>query len=143
MTSPTIPSRAFDHPAAWTAADLGGKDAFAFDLADRHVAAFEATVAGLRERGRTAFEDMSFHLERGEAALFNNCAVLHNRTAFEDHDEPHLMRLWLMDWDGRPTVEGVRYHKGEGGIAPQRDKEPYYAKRNPAIDAANLRGTAL
>ena len=54
------------------------------------------------------------------AALFNNCAVLHNRTAFEDHDEPHLkrhlMRLWLMDWDGRPTVEGVRYHKGEGGL---------------------------
>ena len=62
---------------------------------------------------------MSFQLERGEAALFNNCAVLHNRTAFEDHDEPHLkrhlMRLWLMDWDGRPTAEGVRYHKGEGG----------------------------
>ena len=120
MTSPTIPSRAFDHPAAWTAADLGGKEAFAFDLADPHIAAFEAAVAGLRERGRTAFED---------------------------HDEPHrkrhLMRLWLMDWDGRPTVEGVRYHKGEGGITPQRDREPYYAKRNPAIDAANLRGTAL
>ena len=46
--------------------------------------------------------------------------ALHNRTAFEDHDEPHLkrhlMRLWLMDWDGRPTVEGVRYHKGEGEL---------------------------
>ena len=64
---------------------------------------------------------MSFQLERGEAALFNNCAVLHNRTAFEDHAEPHLkrhlIRLWLMDWDGRPTVEGVRYHKGEGDNA--------------------------
>ena len=64
---------------------------------------------------------MSFQLERGEAALFNNCAVLHNRTAFEDHDEPHLkrhvMRLWLMHWDGRPTVEGVRYHKGGGDYA--------------------------
>ena len=331
MTSPLVPTRPFDHPAAWTAADLGGKDDFAFDLADRHVAAFEAAVAGLRERGLTAFEDIgrhdfpldsiaedvrawrhevaggrgllllrgfpverwsqeeaelawfglgthfgravsqsvlgdllghvvnvggddmrhrayrnarelrmhtdrcdtvgmfclrraksggesgyssalavhdrirelkpellesiwngfhlhrfgeqppgeppytpiripvfserdgvttviliggyawmaadefdapfsdrdrealttferlaadpefrvTFQLERGEAALFNNCAVLHNRTAFEDHDEPHLkrhlMRLWLMDWDGRPTVEGVRYHKGEGG----------------------------
>ena len=49
--------------------------------------------------------------------------MLHNRTSFEDHDEPHLkrhlMRLWLMDWDGWPTVEGVRYHKGEGGITPQ------------------------
>ena len=85
---------------------------------------------------------VSFQLERGEAALFNNCAVLHNRAAFEDHDHPHLkrhlMRLWLMDWDGRPTVERVRYHKGDGGIAPQGGggKEPYYAKRNPAIDAA-------
>ena len=83
---------------------------------------------------------VSFQLERGEAALFNNCAVLHNRTAFEDHDEPHLkrhlMRLWLMDWDGRPVVEGVRHHKGEGGIPRQKDKQPYYADRNPAIDEA-------
>ena len=59
---------------------------------------------------------VSFQLERGEAALFNNSAVLHNRTAFEAHDEPHLkrhlMRLWLMDWDGRPTVEGARYPQG-------------------------------
>ena len=90
---------------------------------------------------------VSFQLERGEAALFNNCAVLHNRTAFEDHDEPHLkrhlMRLWLMDWDGRPTVEGVRYHKGEGGIVPQGGKEPHYAKRNPAIDSAQRRGSPL
>ena len=90
---------------------------------------------------------MSFQLERGEAALFNNCAVLHNRTAFEDHDDPHLkrhlMRLWLMDWDGRPTVEGVRYHKGEGGITPQRDKVPYSANRNPAIDAAQRGGSPL
>ena len=81
------------------------------------------------------------------AGLFDNCAVLHNRTAFEDHDEPHLkrhlMRLWLMDWDGRPTVEGVRYHKGEGGIAPQRDKERYCANRIPAIDSALRRGSPL
>ena len=65
---------------------------------------------------------MSFQLERGEAALFNNCAVLHNRTAFEDHDDPHLkrhlMRLWLMDWDGRPTVEGVRYHAEASRFVP-------------------------
>ena len=89
---------------------------------------------------------MSFQLERGEAALFNNCAVLHNRTAFEDHGEPrlkrHLMRLWLMDWDGRPTVEGVRHHKGEGDYAAEGN-EPYYAKRNPAIDAAQRRGSSL
>ena len=55
MTSPIIPNRPFDHPAAWTAADLGGKDAFAFDLDDRHIAGFEAAAAGLRERGLAAF----------------------------------------------------------------------------------------
>ena len=91
---------------------------------------------------------MSFQLERGEAALFNNCAVLHNRTVFEDHDEPHLkrhlMRLWLI-WTGMGgrRVEGVRYHKGEGGITPQTDKVPYYANRNPAIDSAQRRGSPL
>ena len=45
MTPSTIPDRPFDHPAAWTAADLGGKDDFAFDLTDRHIAAFEAAVS--------------------------------------------------------------------------------------------------
>ena len=35
MTLPIIPSRPFDHPAAWTVADIGCKDAFAFDLTDR------------------------------------------------------------------------------------------------------------
>ena len=58
MTSPLVPTRPFDHPAAWTAADLGSKDAFAVDLADRHIAAFEAAVARLRERGLTAFDDI-------------------------------------------------------------------------------------
>ena len=47
----------------------------------------------------------SFQLTRGEAVLFKNYAVLHNRTACEDHEEPHLKhhltRLWLMDWDKR------------------------------------------
>ena len=61
MTLPIIPSRPFDHPAAWTVADIGCKDAFAFDLTDRHIAAFETAVAGLRERGGTAFEGIGRH----------------------------------------------------------------------------------
>ena len=117
---------------AWMAADEF--DAPFSDRDREALATFERLAADPEFR-------VSFQLERGEAALFNNCAVLHNRTAFEDHDEPHrkrhLMRLWLMDWDGRPVVEGVRYHKGEGGITPQEDKQPYYAKRNPAIDTRN------
>ena len=51
-------SEVLRHPTAWTAADIGGKDTFAFDLTDRHIAAFEAAVDGLRERGLTAFEDI-------------------------------------------------------------------------------------
>ena len=76
--------------------------------------------------------NLSFTLEPGEALLFNNCAVLHTRTAFEDHDEPqlkrHLLRLWLMDWDGRPAVEAVHSHKGDGGIPKQVDKKPVYTR---------------
>ena len=52
MMSPNIPTRPFDHPAAWTAADLGGKDDFAFDLTDRHIAAFEAAVKHNMPLGR-------------------------------------------------------------------------------------------
>ena len=43
---------------------------------------------------------LEFMLEPGETIFFNNCTMLHNRTAFEDHPEPerkrHLLRLWLM-----------------------------------------------
>ena len=107
---------------------------------------YHAPFSGLDREALETFERLAgdpefrvgFDLEPGEAMLFNNCAVLHDRTAFEDHDEPHLkrhlMRLWLMDWNGRPTVEGVRCHKGAGGIPCQKDKQPYYANRSPAID---------
>lgn len=33
-------------------------DDFTVDLTERHIVAFEAAVAGLRERGRTVFEDI-------------------------------------------------------------------------------------
>lgn len=76
---------------------------------------------------------LDFTLEPGEATLFNNCHILHRRSAFEDHADParkrHLMRLWLMDWAGRPTVDAVGAHKGPGGILPQAGRVPYYANR--------------
>ncbi len=72
-------------------------------------------------------------LDPGEAIMFNNCAILHKRTAFEDHAEPgrkrHLMRLWPVDWDGRRTVDAVKIHKGPGGIPRQEGRTPYYADR--------------
>ncbi len=78
---------------------------------------------------------LDFTLEPGEAAFFNNCHVLHTRSAFEDHPDPalkrHLLRLWLME-DGRPAVEGARLHKGDGGITPQAGQGTYYAGRGAA-----------
>lgn len=42
---------------------------------------------------------VEFTMRRGDALLFNNRWLLHNRTAFEDFTEPerrrHLVRLWL------------------------------------------------
>ncbi len=76
---------------------------------------------------------LDFMLDPGDAILFNNCAILHKRTAFEDHAKPgrerHLMRLWLVDWDGRRTVDAVKVHKGQGGIPRQEGRTPYYADR--------------
>lgn len=47
-----------------------------------------------------------FRLEQGDMIFINNYAVAHSRSAFEDHDEPerkrHLLRLWLVLYDGRP-----------------------------------------
>ena len=49
-----------------------------------------------------------FRLEQGDIILVNNYAVAHSRSAFEDHDEAerkrHLLRLWLVMYDGRPLA---------------------------------------
>ena len=104
---------------------------------------YDAPFSDLDRRALETFErlaldprfSLDFYLERGEAALFNNCAVLHTRTAFEDHDDEalkrHLMRLWLRDWDVRPAVDAVHMHKGTAGIQRQDTKDPYYAGRPP------------
>jgi alpha-ketoglutarate-dependent taurine dioxygenase len=42
---------------------------------------------------------VEFGLEPGQMLFVNNRWIFHNRTAFEDHDEPerrrHYVRLWL------------------------------------------------
>ena len=40
----------------------------------------------------------------------------------------HLLRLWLME-DERPAAEGVRLHKGAGGIPRREGKGTYYSGR--------------
>jgi alpha-ketoglutarate-dependent taurine dioxygenase len=51
-----------------------------------------------------------FSLKPGDMFFINNRWILHNRTAFEDHDAPedrrHLVRLWLVRGPGRPPRTG-------------------------------------
>lgn len=102
---------------------------------------FNLPVSDLEWEALNTFEEIAnrpefrldLTLEPGEAALFNNCVILHKRAAFKDHVDPdrkrHLMRLWLMDWTGRQTDEAVQLHKGLGGIRRQEGRMPYYADR--------------
>lgn len=75
---------------------------------------------------------MRFVTEPGEAVFFNNLTVLHNRSAFEDADEPdkkrHLLRLWLVAHQQRPTVNALRLFEGKG-ISKQAGKGTYFSKR--------------
>jgi hypothetical protein len=72
---------------------------------------------------------LEFTLEPGEAIFFNNCTMLHNRTAFEDHPDParrrHLLRLWLMLDGRRPLAPAVHAYKGTEGIVAS-ERSTYY-----------------
>ena len=48
--NPMIEER-IDHPSAWTSASIRGKEALAFDLGLRHLAAFERAIGRVRARG--------------------------------------------------------------------------------------------
>jgi Taurine catabolism dioxygenase TauD, TfdA family len=73
---------------------------------------------------------LEFTLEPGEAIFFNNCTMLHNRTAFEDDPDParkrHLLRLWLMLDGQRPLAPVVHAYKGTRGIEGQDGRSTYY-----------------
>jgi hypothetical protein len=73
---------------------------------------------------------LEFTLEPGEAIFFNNCTMLHNRTAFEDHSDPelkrHLLRLWLMLDGRRPLAPAVHAYKGTQGIVGRHAGSTYY-----------------
>jgi hypothetical protein len=65
---------------------------------------------------------LEFTLEPGEAIFFNNCTMLHNRTAFEDQDpakKRHLLRLWLM-LDGRRLLPPCTRTRDAGYCRPRR-----------------------
>jgi hypothetical protein len=84
---------------------------------------------------------LTFRLEPGEAIFLNNCVLLHNRAAFEDHPASarrrHLLRLWLMLDGARPLAPAVHAYKGTQGIQARQDGTTYYTgAANP--DAVDL-----
>ncbi len=74
---------------------------------------------------------LCFLTRPGEAVWFNNLTVLHNRTAFEDADDPalkrHFLRLWLVAHDPRPADPRLRIYEGKG-IAPQPGRSTYFSR---------------
>jgi len=53
--------------------------------------------------------NLMMELQPGDIQLVHNHTILHDRTAFEDYDEPerkrHLLRLWLAPPNARPLPE--------------------------------------
>ncbi len=72
---------------------------------------------------------LKFITEPGEAIFFNNLTMLHNRTAFEDADQPelkrHFLRLWLVAHEPRPACDELRIYEGRG-ISRQEGKSTYF-----------------
>ncbi len=93
---------------------------------ERELAALDA----FEEVSRRADVKLEFTLGRGEVIFFNNCTMLHNRTAFEDGPDParkrHLLRLWLMLDGRRPLAPAVHAYKGTQGIAGRDVASTYY-----------------
>jgi hypothetical protein len=72
---------------------------------------------------------LRFMLEPGDLVFFNNCTMLHHRTAFEDGTDPAtnrlLLRLWLLAPNDWPRTQAHARYKGLG-IAQHADRSTYY-----------------
>lgn len=73
---------------------------------------------------------VAFTIERGEATIINNHAVLHARTAFEDPPDKArkrlLYRLWLTEAGFRPIPETFAIYSAGAGIAKVDGRTPSY-----------------
>jgi len=89
-----------------------------------------AALDYFEEVGRREDVRLTFTLEPGHAIFFNNCTMPHNRTSFEDDEDParkrHLLRLWLMLDGGRPLTSAVHAYKGTTGILGHGGSSTYY-----------------
>lgn len=72
---------------------------------------------------------LKFITNPGEAVFFNNLTVLHNRSAFEDSENPaekrHFLRLWLVAHEPRPVADTLRIYEGKG-IERQEGRSTYF-----------------
>jgi hypothetical protein len=95
-------------------------------LGEREIAALDY----FEEVGRRDDVTLRFMLEPGHGIFFNNCTLLHNRTAFEDDgcagSQRHLLRLWLMLDGLRPLTPDVHAYKGTRGILGHEGSSTYY-----------------
>ena len=71
-----------------------------------------------------------FMLAPGDILFFSNYTVLHNRTAFIDHDDldkrRHLMRLWLKAYSPRPLIDDISAFGKRRGISKQEGRVSIY-----------------
>ena len=73
--------------------------------------------------------DPSIHLrlklEPGDMIFLNNYAVAHSRSSFEDHEEEerkrHLLRLWLVNYEGRALAPDFDNRAGLATTADIRE----------------------
>lgn len=108
----------FNLKAILTAERLPGVE----PLSDLELRAIEA-VAELALRPDLCLEMM---LQPGDLQLLNNHAVLHTRTAYEDHPDPRAKRLLLRVWvnlpNGRPLEDVFADHFNTGPRQPPAQK---------------------
>jgi Taurine catabolism dioxygenase TauD, TfdA family len=88
---------------------------------------------------RTTVEECALDIEfqQGDIQFLNNFVMLHTRRAFEDWPEAsrkrHLLRLWLLDPDGRPIPAEQR--SGRTGRGVRLDGVPLIAPLDVEVAA--------
>ena len=85
-------------------------------LTDRQIAAFDL----LDEIAEDPGVQLRMDFEPGDMQFLHNPQILHDRTAYEDADDPaerrHLLRLWLCPPDGRPLPPAYAGRWGSNAI---------------------------
>ncbi|MGH8221463.1 MAG: TauD/TfdA family dioxygenase [Woeseiaceae bacterium] len=102
---------------------------YGVDLTEEERAILFAPLEAARAPGMA----LTFALEPGDIQLNNNLSTLHQRTTYEDWEEPqrkrHLLRIWLASHHGRPLAAEFEQRFNDGwsfrrGIPATKVREP-------------------